>query len=240
MSAETASAWSTSDFCLQAGPANRWRDLAETAAKLYERVCRADFERPGFSLLDLGNGVSPVALREMMVGLKNELQRIHRERAGKDLVYVSAGRFDQQTTTKLHRDNGPEENLLMLGYEPSQVPSEVALADYSRCAFEMGITPAEFLERHNPMFAAGADLLLPHVTRVTCFAHASAQIVLVNNSAAPYDPAAGNWQGVLHTATILRPSPELRRAVNSTMIASVPMGAPEGVSETRLAEFMEE
>ncbi|HVJ83862.1 MAG TPA: hypothetical protein VNC50_22540, partial [Planctomycetia bacterium] len=236
MSSETAAAWSTADFCLSSAG----REIEGLGATLYDRVCRADFDQPGFCLVDVGPGVASATLRRTMVGLKNQLQRIHRERAGKDLVYVSAGRFDQQTTTKLHRDNGPEENLLMLGYEPSQVPSEVALADYSRCAFEMGITPAEFLERHNPMFAAGADLLLPHVTRVTCFAHASAQIVLVNNSAAPYDPAAGNWQGVLHTATILKPSPELRRAVNSTMIASVPMGAPEGVSETRLAEFMEE
>src|SRR5438105_4922610 len=104
-----------------------------------------------------------------MVALKRRLQGIHRSRARRDLVFLSAARFDQQVTTKPHRDGGPEECFLMLGYEPSQVRAEILISDFSRCAQDMGMTPGQWLEAHNPMFRPGADLLRPYTTRVACY-----------------------------------------------------------------------
>ena len=46
-------------------------------------------------------------------------------------------------TTRPHRDGGPDECLLLLGYEPSSVPAELRMADYSRCAHGLGLTPGE-------------------------------------------------------------------------------------------------
>jgi hypothetical protein len=220
------------DYCLAGSGDN----IEAVAPDVYQRVCRDDFEVPGFAVVDLGDVVSS-ALRRAMIRLKSALRAVHRARTGRDLAYLSAGRFDQQVTTKLHRDGGPAECFLMLGYEPTPIEAELAMADFSRCAYDRGISPTEFLERHNPMFASGEAILEPYTTRLACFSNRRALIVLVNNSDAAYDPSGRTWQGVLHTATIRNPSEALRRVVNSTMIASVPPGTPETVSAEELATF---
>jgi hypothetical protein len=236
--------WSSADYCLSAIYGIGTRDLSADAAQpifsagVYENVCRTDFDAPGFCLIDLGPDSSSQALREFMLRLKRGLAEVHRARPRRDLVFVSMGRFDQQVTTKLHRDGGPEESLLMLGYEPSEVTAEVALADYSKCAHELGLTPAEFLDQHNPMFGPGEELLRPYTTRVECFSNRSYQILLINNSIAPYSRDGSAWQGVLHTATIHNPAEQLRRVVNSTMLASVPLGEREPVSQAEQDEFL--
>ncbi len=230
--------WTSADFCLSAPleeGAQLHSDLAMTA---YDRVCRSHFDTPGFCLVDLGASASSEALRHAMIALQEQLQILHRSRSGRDLVLLSAGRFDQQVTTKLHRDGGPEECFLMLGYEPSPVRAELAMADYSKCSHDMGLTPGEFLETHNPMFAAGEGVLRPYTTSVTCFSNRNPQILLINNSIAPYAPDRGNWQGVLHTATIRNPSDTLRRVVNSTMVASALPDALETLSEECVQEFL--
>jgi hypothetical protein len=102
-------------------------------------------------------------------------------------------------------------------------------------AFDCGLTPKEFMERHNPMFRAGSDILRPYVTRVECFAKADYQIVFINNSSAPYTGAG--WQGTLHAATIQTPDESQRRIINSTMLAPVPCGTPE-LQDDALREFM--
>lgn len=151
---------------------------------------------------------------------------------------MSAARFDQQETTRLHRDGGPDESLLLLGYEPSVVVSEIALADYSCCAFDHGLTPTEFLEKHNPMFRAGEQLLQAYTTKVACFSPDRYQLVVINNSVTALAPDQLAWQGVLHTATIPRPNGAARRVVNSMMLASVAPGTPEVVSQPELDTFL--
>jgi hypothetical protein len=163
---------------------------------------------------------------------------IHEEIMGKTLIYLSAARFDQQTTTKLHLDGGPEECFLMLGYEPSGIDSVFEVADYTRCAVDLRLTPSEFLARHNPMFVAGAATLHSYVTRIPCFSSSDFQIICVNNSSAPYDGNRPTWQGMLHTATIHSPDASKRRVINSTMIASVELGTPDVVTEAEQSEFV--
>ncbi len=156
-----------------------------------------------------------------MVELKQELSQHEQQQRGKRLVYQSLGRFDQQVTTKPHRDGGPDESVLMLGYEPSSVTSRVSILDYSHCAYGMGLTPAEFLEHHNPMFADGQQRLSKFTMQVPNFDNSCFVILVINNSVT----RIGNNRllGVLHTAEILQPSPDQLRVVNSTMISCVPM-----------------
>ena len=173
-----------------------------------------------------------------LVPLKEGLGEIHQAHAGQDLVFVSAGRFDQQVTTKLHRDGGPDECFLMLGYEPSAIVSDIEIGDYAKCEFDLGLSASEFLDRHNPMFVAGKELLRPYTTPVDSFSNQSFQILLVNDGLAPYSSEKRVWQGVLHTATIRNPSSSARRVVNSTMIASVPLGTEELLSDDQRLEFL--
>lgn len=89
---------------------------------------------------------------------------------------------------------------LILGYEPSKVRSRLFLADYSRSAFDLGITVRQFLQDFNPMFTKGEGLL-------------------INNSSLPYTEARTNSLGVMHKAIIDMPDEAEHRIVNSTMLA---------------------
>ena len=114
-----------------------------------------------------------------MVDVKREMAVIHSSRADETLVYLSVSRFDQQETTKPHLDGGPDECFLMLGYEPSEISSELEITDYSKCAFDLGLSPKEFMTKHNPLFKSGHDLLRAYVTRIPCFSRNDFQIVSI-------------------------------------------------------------
>lgn len=195
--------------------------MTALADRVFPQVFRHDFTRPGFVLLGLGPSVDSSQLRRFMVTLKELLSERYWREYGKQLAYLSMGRFDQQNTTKFHLDGAPDEAFLMLGYEPSEVSSELAMADYSRAAFDLGISPRQFLTDFNPMFRHGEQLLAPYVTRLTAFDPAMSQVLLVNNSSAPFDNAARHQQGVMHQATIPSVKSAAQRVVNSTMLAAV-------------------
>ena len=173
-----------------------------------------------------------------MVDLKRAMARIQESRTDSTLIYLSAARFDQQETTRPHLDGGPDECFLMLGYEPSDVDSELEISDYAKCAFDLGLSPNEFMAKHNPMFQSGYELLRPYSTRIRCFSRNDFQIACVNNSSAPFSQDQPMWQGTLHTATILSPDESARRVINSTMIALAPKGTPDTISESKQKEFV--
>jgi len=213
-------------------------DVQELAEVLYTGTCRTRFDQAGFCVAHVGRERSSIEFRRLMVDLKQRMSALHTAQTGNALGYLSAARFDQQESTKPHRDGGPDECFLMLGYEPSAVDAELEIIDYSRCAFDMGLTPRELLARHNPMFQAGYELLKPYSTRIPCFAPADYQIVCMNNSIAPHTPDQPAWQGVLHTARILTPDETLRRVINSTMIAPLALDATAAVSSAQIQEFI--
>lgn len=199
------------------------QDDQQTASEIaeagYPAVFRTDFSHPGFALFNLGPEFGSRQQRRLMVLLKDELARLDHRRRGRTLYYQSLGRFDQQVTTKPHRDGGPDESILMLGYEPTVVQSRISLLDYSKCAFDLGLTPAEFLDRHNPMFPDGLDRMASYTTTLTEFDDSSFQILVINNSVSPF--GGSHLQGVLHTAEIVNPDAHRMRVINSTMIGCV-------------------
>jgi hypothetical protein len=177
-------------------------------------------------------------MRRLLVGLKTRLDALLWARWGKRLVYRSMARFDQQVTTKFHLDGGPAESFLMLGYEPSDVESTLAMADYSRASWELGIEPGRFLTDLNPMFSGGTRLLEPFVTPVAAFDHRRANVLVVNNSSLPFDVSGRNLVGVMHQATIARPDPDKRRVINSTMLFAAPSVEDEEVGVRQQADFV--
>src|SRR5437016_8851798 len=136
------------------------------AERIFRLVWRFDFTAPGFCVLDFGPGVDSHHLRSWMLALKERLSEVAHHRTGRRFACRSLGRFDQQETTKFHLDGAPAESLLMLGYEPSRVRSRLLLADYSRCAFDLGIDPQRFLSDLNPMYRKGEQALSGYVTEL--------------------------------------------------------------------------
>ena len=205
------------------------------AESFYHRVFRTDFSEPGFALINLGPAYGSESQRRLMIGLKNEFDRLERRHRGHELVYQSLTRFDQQVTTKPHRDGGPDESILMLGYEPSRIESHMELSDYSKCAYDLGLTPAEFLDQFNPMFPDGQNRLSKYTTYIDAFDNTSFQILIINNS---LKQIGDGIIGLLHTARIINPNREFSRIINSTMIASVVRGNGEDVSVDQQSDFV--
>ena len=193
--------------------------LLTQAEAVYDLVWRADFTAPGFAVLDIQPGRDSHTLRSSLVALKQRLSEISVRRGRGTFVYKSMARFDQQETTKFHLDGAPEQSLLMLGYEPSKVRSRLFMADYSRAAFALGITPQQFLHDYNPMYRKGEELLGRYVTELPQPLDGHSRMLLVNNSSLPFTESRTNPLGVMHKAIIVTPDDAERRIVNSTMLA---------------------
>ena len=198
---------------------------------LYELVWRTDFEMPGYAAIDLPDH-DTFALRRLMIEVQRAFTAISLSRGRKPFTIRSLGRFDQQVTTKFHLDGAPPESLLVLGYEPSTVRSVVRMADYSRAAHDLDMSPEEFLDRHNPMFMTSERLLQPYIAEVPAPLPGASRLVLVNNSKMPFDGVSP--QGVLHQASIPIPDPTASRIINSMMLATDGENASEHSLETFL------
>lgn len=217
----------------------RFTTLMQVALEAFPDVFRSDFTGHGFALIQCpGIGFSH-QFRETMVALLEVLDAMVLEQRGMRLRFQSLARFDQQTTTKFHLDGGPEESILMLGYEPTCIRSSVVMADYTRVSFDMGITPQEFMDQHNPMFVAGEKLLAGHIHPLSEFDESQFQIVLINNSRLPFVPGGLHSLGVLHQATILNPDPSQSRVINSTMLVVASPDAAPVVSQQDIQQFVQ-
>jgi hypothetical protein len=190
------------------------------AEQAFHLVWRFDFDASGFCLLDAAPGMDSHALRLAMLTLKERLSNLCTRRTGRRLLFRSMARFDQQETTRFHLDGAPEQSMLMLGYEPSQVHSRLFLADYTRAALDLGITPQQFLHDYNPMYRRGEEQLARHVTELPLPAPGHSRILLINNSSLPFTAARTNPLGVMHKAIIVTPNEAERRIVNSTMLVT--------------------
>ena len=209
--------------------------LAAQAEAVYDLVWRVDFTAPGFAALDIPPGPDSHTLRSWMVDLKQRLSEIGVRRGMGPFTYRSMARFDQQETTKLHLDGAPEQSMLMLGYEPSKVQSRLFLADFTRAAFDLSITPQEFLRDWNPMYKKGEDLLGRYVTELPQPLDGHSRILLVNNSSLPFTEARTNPLGIMHKAIIVTPNVGERRIVNSTMLT---MNENDEIGQEQQQEFV--
>jgi hypothetical protein len=125
--------------------------------------------------------------------------------------------------------------MLMLGYEPSRVHSRLFLADYTRAASDLGITPQQFLHDFNPMYKKGEDLLGRYVTELPQPHDGHSRILLINNSSLPFTEGRANPLGVMHKAIIVTPNDAERRIVNSTMLA---VGHGDEIGEEQQQDFV--
>lgn len=215
--------------------ASNLKHLFAQTENIFDLVWRVDFSAPGLAALDIPPGPDSHALRSWMLELKRHLGEIGVRRGRGRFAYKSMARFDQQETTKFHLDGAPEQSMLMLGYEPSRVRSRLFLADYTRAAFDLGITPQQFLHEYNPMYKKGEDFLGRYVTELPQPVEGYSRILLVNNSSLPFTEARTNPLGVMHKAIIVTPDDAERRIVNSIMLA---VGEQDEIGQEQLRDFV--
>lgn len=197
-------------------------DTAASAPEVFRRVWRTALDQPGFALLRFARAVSSRELRRAMIDLV----------AAFPVAFVPErfGRFDQQVSSKFHRDGAPPASLLVLGYEPTNVFSRFWIADSSAAASAAGMSLKDYLSAYHPILPAGEAKLAPFVTELE-LPHGDAYLVVANNSLLPLDGKTP--LGVLHKAVIPSPDPAGRRVINS--IGFTPRA--EGVSGLPAAEL---
>jgi hypothetical protein len=227
-------------------PANLWNaphtllDLLDATAA---RVFRTDLSQPGFAIVDLGADMTPLQFRSMLIGFAAALDHAYDRHFTRRLLLRSMGRFDQKVSAEAHLDGAPDESILMLGYEPSEITSRLFLIDYTRCASDRGLEPKVFLDRFNPTFGEGRALLDPYTTELTPFDRRHYRVVMINNSCAPRKHRDRGMMGVLHKSIVVDPKPTQTRFVNTIMLSPAKAAADDviGTEDVRaylnLAEF---
>lgn len=208
------------------------QSVALDPGRLLRSVWRTALDEPGWAVL-----IPPVPFDS--IGIRREMLRVLAalgDEAGYPFVNERVGRFDQQVTTKFHRDGAPNASLLILGYEPTAVRSRFFVADANRAAERAGIGVNAFLSANNPMLPAGERALELFVTELT-WPHELGAIVVVNNSLYPDDAPAGHPLGLLHKGVIEMPDPTARRVINS--LGATPDGAGRVVSDEEVRRFVE-
>jgi hypothetical protein len=214
-------------------------DPDTAAAEVLWRVCRTTLDSPGFAVLDLGPTSNPRDFRSLLVRLCAALGRVYGEGFGQLLLLRSVDRFDQQVTTEFHLDGGPEESVLVLGYEPTAVASRLFLADYTQAALNRGVTPQEFLARFNPAVGQGREELKGYTTEVAGLHQQHYRVVVINNSSLPLEGCDRGMLGVLHRAVIVNPRPDEARVVNSIALTTAEAGAAPLLTAEQVETFIE-
>jgi hypothetical protein len=188
--------------------------FAYDPAELFRRVWRTTLDQPGWALLVPDSPVGSIELRRAMWAVLGEFSA-QADHAGRPpFVPERLGRFDQQVSTKFHRDGGPAASLLILGYEPSRVRSRFFVADACRAADAVGLGVTTFLAAHNPLFPQGEAALAGVITEVV-WPHDHGAVIVVNNSLLPDDAPPGHPLGLLHKGWIEQPDPTATRVINS-------------------------
>jgi hypothetical protein len=139
---------------------------------------------------------------------------------GERFVPERLGRFDQQVSTKFHRDGAPDASLLILGYEASTIRSRFFVADPHPAALAAELSLEEYYKRFNPMFPKGELALRPWTTELMLPLGSSFVIVL--NNSQHFTPTEQSTLGLLHQGVILHADPTQQRVINSVgaMLAS--------------------
>ncbi len=225
--------WPRNSICLRPAPL----EVDSLAEEIYYRVCRTDFRTPGFCIVNAGRTIDSQTLRRWMALIKDGMAGIHEERTGKTLAYHSATRSDRHATRPVV-ETVPAESFLLLGYEPSAIDAAIEIADYARAAHDLGLSPQEFLARHNPLLREGQEILRPYASRLPCFSKTDYQIICINNSSATYSPEQFHWQGVWHTVADAATDSSQPRVINSMVITSVSAGLQDRVTPGEVTEFL--
>lgn len=106
-------------------------DLSRVAAEVFRRVWRTSLDQPGYAVVGFAGPVNSHELRRGILRLA--------EAFPVRFVAERVGRFDQQVSSRYHRDGAPPASLLVLGYEPTTVRSRLFVADAHRAAADAGL-----------------------------------------------------------------------------------------------------
>jgi len=212
---------------LDAKSVRRW------ARVYFESVWRTSAEDTGYCTLS-ATKVQPTSkdLRRAMTGIVAAFNEL----SPRTFVVERVGRFDQQVSTRFHRDGAADVSLLILAYQPTSIASKLFLHDPHKAVGDG--SAFEYLRRNKPMTKDGEDELMKHAVNVLARPD-WAQIVVVNNCTVLENPPPGHPLGVLHKGLIEFPDPNASRVINSMGLMYEGEPRREPVDADRMAWFLD-
>ncbi|GEQ85109.1 hypothetical protein ULMS_06170 [Patiriisocius marinistellae] len=191
-------------------------NIKPLAKQCFKKVFRTTTEAPGFMHLVFDKKqLTPYQFRSIMIDLKKELSALNVSKFNKKLSYHWLVRFDQQVNTPFHVDNAADQSILLLGYEPSDIESELQLADYHKYANKAYNTQEDYFNRFTPIFKEDDALLKPFTSKIKSYDNTHYSIVIINNS----NPKSNlETLGLFHKAVILNKDLSKSRIVNSMVL----------------------
>ncbi|WP_179348414.1 hypothetical protein [Winogradskyella pacifica] len=190
--------------------------IKQIANTSFQAVFRTTMETPGFiHLVFSKKEITPYQFRSIMIDLKKELSKLSVSKFNKKLSYHWLVRFDQQVTTPFHVDNAADQSILMLGYEPSAIKSELHIADYYTYANEALEAPEDYFNNFSPVFKDNENVLLPFISKLKLVNMDNYSILIINNSSPKRDV---DTLGVFHKALIINKDLNKNRIVNSMVL----------------------
>ena len=182
---------------------------------IYKSVFRNSTKQTGFYYQDFGTKMDSKTFRQKMVELKNGLSKICNIRINKRPNYQGLGRFNQQHSSRLHRDSAQEHTFLMLGYEPTKVQSKVFIADYTKYIENHNLSIAAFFGGVQDVNTIENDSLLDsYITELKPFPKNHYRLVILNNSKSFKEKTFG----VFHRGEILKKIKSGNRVLNYMML----------------------
>ena len=190
--------------------------ITHIAKKSFSTVFRTTTEALGFMHLVFSKKeITPYQFRSIMIDLKKEFSKLSVSKFNKKLSYHWLVRFDQQVNTPFHVDNAAEQSILMLGYEPSDIKSELHLADYHAYANKAYKTPKDYFNKFTPVFKGDEDVLKPFLSKIKSVDNDHYSIVIINNSSPKSNT---DTLGLFHKALIIKEDLSKSRIVNSMVL----------------------
>lgn len=182
---------------------------------LHRDVLRRSLDARGWAYLELGADMDRRRMREAMRAVADGLSRTEQQLHARGLAPTALTQFDQGETTPFHVDGGPDESVLILGYEPTPRVSVLRVACLPTCAAARGDSPRAFLAAFPRGIPADHASVRAHAAEVTIHSARWPIVVLCNSVA---DPGEG-WLGVLHQAE-LAAEPRGERVVNTVHLGA--------------------
>ena len=194
--------------------------IAQLAEKSFKSVFRTTTEAPGFvHFIFNKEEFTPFQFRALMIALKKEISKRILSTYQQKLSNHWLVCFDQQVDTPFHVDNAAAHSILMLGYEPSEVASELHLADYHAYAHKTFRNPSAYFHKFTPIFKDDEEKLTPFSTKININTEEQYSIVIMNNSSPTLEATT---LGMFHKAVMLTKDAKKSRIVNSMVLNIVP------------------
>lgn len=207
----------------------------EQTTLAFNAIFRQSTKQPGYFYWNLGSNLDSHRFRLLLIKLKKELSVQCEQKLNKKLLLKSLGRFNQQHSSKPHRDTSVDHSFLILGYEPTNVDSKIFVTDYTKYIEEHHLSLEEFFGKNKDAnLVKDTSAFSSYINEIKSFTKKHYRILIVNNSKSFEEKT----YGVFHSAEIPKKTETEDRIINYVMLQLSDLKSKEQYTTQDIEEFL--